>query len=346
MVKRKLSKTFDDKDEVDEERPFSRKRPARNFSNFPNRTAKPVLYVAKVQVFAPEGPVQASSSTTNVDDAILERIKKCLERGKHHSCSELESKAGFFLASQLMKKYHVSQAAVLAYESPDSRKYHAGQSIVSIRRLDNDRSKPVRFQNYLETLCDAMQCFFNCKYYSTANVWTLDLTFYGIAENTVAAALALESTYNILTRRARSYRGIGSQNSYSLGAADGLRDQAELEKIREEIEARENEAASLKARLKQEIAERRARLARLGVLTNTPSVYPTPCPTSNVGGSADGEYGEGDVEADFEVRDDESVDAFGNIDTYISRLVNHRSTSDGSMALTTSTPRWNSRIEH
>jgi hypothetical protein len=62
----------------------------------------------------------------------------------------------------------------------------SSQSVVSMQRVDGDKSKPVNYQSYVDTLCHAMICFFNCKFYSTTKYSALELTFYGIAENTVA----------------------------------------------------------------------------------------------------------------------------------------------------------------
>ena len=46
---------------------------------------------------------------------------------------------------------------------------------------------------------------------------SLELTFYGIAENTVAAAISFEMAYNLIAEWARPYKGVGSKNGYSLG---------------------------------------------------------------------------------------------------------------------------------
>jgi hypothetical protein len=85
-----------------------------------------------------------------------------------------------------MGRYNVSQAEILAYEPPSTPRQHAGQSIVSMQRIDGDMSKSVNHQSYAGTLCHAMERFFDCKSYSTTNYSSLESTFYGIAENTVA----------------------------------------------------------------------------------------------------------------------------------------------------------------
>ena len=168
----------------------------------PPSTPKPApqLYKASIKELAETGTIRVSSSTNDLKDGIIQRIKKCLERANHPSTAEAEAKAAFYLASRLMGQYNVSQAEVLAHESPVVQQQYAGQSVVSIHRVDGDKLKPVRQQAYVTTLCWAMEDFFDCKHYSsTRNPPTsLDVTFYGIAENTVAASMSFEIAYNLI----------------------------------------------------------------------------------------------------------------------------------------------------
>ncbi|KAH9204902.1 hypothetical protein DL95DRAFT_398174 [Leptodontidium sp. 2 PMI_412] len=76
-----------------------------------------------------------------------------------------------------------------------------------MQRVDGDKSKPVKYQSYVNDLCHAMICFFDCKFYSITTYSTLELAFYGIAENTVAAAMSFEMTYNLIAEWARPYKG-------------------------------------------------------------------------------------------------------------------------------------------
>ena len=301
----------------------------------------PVLYKAKVKQLADTGPLQAGFFTTNADNGILGRIKKCLDRGHHRSSSESEAKAALFLASRLMEQHNITQEQVLIYELTSSQKYHAGQSTVSITRRDGDKSKAVRFQTNLEILCEALQCFFSCKFYSTARSWSLDLTFYGIAENTVAAAVALELAYNTITEWARPYRGVGSKNSYSLGASEGLLRLAEKEKAMEEAQATASESIKMKAKIKQEIAERKAELARLGSLDDF-ATGTFSSSSSESGESVDLKANDDDeicVKPDFNVKENETVDPLEDLDAHIERLTSGRSKyySDA--------PKWSSTIQ-
>lgn len=95
----------------------------------------------------------------DIDDGIIQRIKKCLDRANHPNTAEAEAKAAFHLASRFMGQHNVSQAEVLAHESPEARRHYAGQSVASIHRVDGDSLKQVRHQGYIGTLCVAMQDF-------------------------------------------------------------------------------------------------------------------------------------------------------------------------------------------
>jgi hypothetical protein len=322
------------------------------------RTARPpapTLYKASVKELAETGAIRVTSSTADIDDVIVLRIKKCLERANHPNTLEAEAKAAIHLASRLMGRYNVSQAEVLAHEGPSTQRQYAGQSVVSIQRVDGDKSKPVNYQSYVDTLCHAMKCFFDCKFYSTTNYSALELTFYGIAENTVAAAISFEMTYNLIADWARPYKGVGSKNSYSLGISDELCMMAEEEKVLEEVQAKKAERDGITAEVKKEEAERQAQLARLAPFPKTLNKLSSPEPATNADASADINGGpavfhddacntmwldsegmeddgpnatsgspdrssEDGIEPDFKVEDEYDVN-FGDLDEEIRRLI-------------------------
>ena len=313
------------------------------------------LYKASIKELAETGTTRINSSTADIDNEIVLRIKKCLERASHPNTPGAEAKAAVHLASRLMGRYNVSQAEVLAHERPATQMQYAGQSIVSIQRVDGDKSKSVNYQSYVDDLCHAMQCFFDCKFYSATKYSSLELAFYGIAENTVAAAISFEMTYNLIAEWARPYKGIGSKNSYSLGISDELCNMAEEEKALEETQAKKAERDGIAAETKKEDAERQAQLARLAPFHNTrnePS-SPEPATSADAGGDingdralshdgacsmmwpdsegveddgSDGASGSPDqinddnVEPDFKVEDEYGVN-FGDLDEEISKLI-------------------------
>jgi hypothetical protein len=95
----------------------------------------PPLYKASVKELAETGTIRVTSATADIDHAIALRIKKCLERVNHANAPEAEAKAALHLASRLMGRYNVSQAEVLAHESPSTQMQYAGQSVVLIQRV-------------------------------------------------------------------------------------------------------------------------------------------------------------------------------------------------------------------
>jgi hypothetical protein len=162
-----------------------------------------------------------------------------------------------------------------------------------------------------------MKNFFDCKYYTTTTLSSLELTFYGIAQNTVAASMSFEMAYNLIAHWASSYKGVGARNIYYLGASDELSRMARKEKAAEEEEANRTEADATIAKLKEEEAERQLQVGRLASLPGSPSD-----PYSEVGredGSIDSsictdegayESSEDSIEPSFKVEDKDPVDFF------------------------------------
>ncbi|KAH9216815.1 hypothetical protein DL95DRAFT_362852 [Leptodontidium sp. 2 PMI_412] len=330
----------------------------------------PPLYKASVKELAETGTIRVSSSTADIDNAIVQRIKKCLDRANHPNTPEAEAKAALHLASRLMGQYNVSQAEVLAHEPPSAQRQYAGQSVVSIQRVDGDKSKTVNHQSYVGTLCCAMKRFFDCKSYSTTNYSSLELTFYGIAENTVAAAMSFEMAYNLIAEWARPYKGVGSKNSYSLGVSDELHRMAVKEKAAEEVQAEKAERDAIAVKRKQEEAERQAQLGRLAPFPEAPTKLSPLEPAtsadarSDINGDralshddacnliwsdserieddgVDGDPGPPDegadgssedyIEPDFKVEDEYNVNSFRDLDEEISKLIKPEPLTQGNV---------------
>lgn len=64
---------------------------------------------------------ELQTSVSDVDDHIVKRIQKCLERANHPNTPELEAKAALFLSSRLMSQYNVTKADLLAKETDANR---------------------------------------------------------------------------------------------------------------------------------------------------------------------------------------------------------------------------------
>lgn len=108
-----------------------------------------------------------------------------------------------------------------------------------------------------------MTVFFNCKSYSTRRAVGIVWTFYGIAENTAAAAQAFEMIHNKILGWACAYSGASASFSYCKGVADGLWSLAHRRKTQETEKARKQEEETLAARDVAEKAQRERELERL-----------------------------------------------------------------------------------
>jgi hypothetical protein len=210
--------------EVDTEDASESEKQASNVKQ-PRRRGRPTrqkkappgaVYEVKVHSLAELGTIRVNSSTADIDHSMMEKIKNCLTRGQHPSTPEAEAKRALLHAKVLMKRYNVSRAEVLAHEPLSTQKQYAGQSVVFLRRVDGDMSKPVQQQCFLDYLLWAMRTFFNCKVYNTVyrkerpdgRTYTssVEFTFYGIAENTIAAAMGFGMAYNLISKWARSQK--------------------------------------------------------------------------------------------------------------------------------------------
>jgi hypothetical protein len=175
----------------------------------------------------------------------------------------------------------------------------------------------------------------------------IEWTFYGIAENTAAAAIAFEMAYNLIVEWARPYRGIGSRNSYCLGVSQELYFIAEAEKRAEQREAEKAEREAFLAQVRQEELQRQAEIDRLAPLPDnspdteapehfdaeTPTIFPSSqIKTEGVDENhivgcetlSNGYHEEDDndtLEPDFKLEDDAQIDLSGDIDEMIKRLV-------------------------
>ncbi|RFU25051.1 hypothetical protein B7463_g11281, partial [Scytalidium lignicola] len=280
-------------------------------------------------------------------------LDKCLDRDNHLNTPEAEAKAALHLASRLMGQYNVLQAEVLAHEPPSVQKQYAGQSVVEIRHVDGSKSKPVGHESYVDNISPAMTLFFECNCYSTSRYMCLELTFYNIAENTIAAVMLFEMAYNLVAEWSRSQKGIASRNSYCLGISEELCSIAKKEKAAEEIRAENVNRNNIAAKVKQEEAERQAQLNRLA---NTPKLsFPEPSTSdeashdvnsngdhscndsfntaidserikaedSEFEDESDDDSREDSIEPDFKVEREYDINSFEDLEKEIKHLIKH-----------------------
>jgi hypothetical protein len=238
------------------QRPSKRKARQRK----PKPPARP-KQKATVKELATEVDPANHPFTTNppAEARILARIRKCFAIANHAGTPETEAKAALRMGSKLMSQYNVTQAEAFEQSNDEDQAQHGGRSVVAITAIHR------RAVNYAftDTLACAMNVFFDCKNYSTGLLSSIEWTFYGIADNTAAAAMAFEMTYNLILDWSMPKKGTSPNNSYSRGFADGLYRIAQEEKREEMKKAREKEEANMAKRLEEEQSERQKEIDRL-----------------------------------------------------------------------------------
>ncbi|TCD71482.1 hypothetical protein EIP91_008862 [Steccherinum ochraceum] len=212
-------------------------------------------------------PEQAAASERlgNVDANILARIKKSLALASHSGTGEQEAKAALRMASKLMARHNIDQADVLAEENKDDRMKRAGMSVVTITSLVDGS---VRMEGWTSYTANAMEVFFDCKHYTVSHRGgeRICFHFYGLAEQTVAAAHGFEMAYNLildLSQRKKDAKGIRGKNTYRRGIGDGLYSLAKKEKKEEHQRTLKMEKQKLLDAKREEEQEDQRRLERL-----------------------------------------------------------------------------------
>lgn len=176
-----------------------------------------------------EDEIQTESQ---VDRALLEKIQKCLDRAYHINASEAEARTALLISQRLMTEHNLTRADIIANDAQELKAHHGGKSIVRIEKIAGSSRRVIR-EAFVERLAAAMCTFFDCKSYSSDFGIYIDWTFFGIASNTIAAAMAFEMAHNLILDWACHYKGGPSAFSYQIGVADGLRKMAKREKQNE-----------------------------------------------------------------------------------------------------------------
>ncbi|KAH8102617.1 hypothetical protein BXZ70DRAFT_1006526 [Cristinia sonorae] len=212
-------------------------------------------------------PEQAAASErlSNVDGSIISKIKKALALASHSGTGEQEARAALRMASKLMAQHSIDQADILAEEEQSDRLKRAGMSVVVITSLVGGT---VRLESWTRSTASAMGEFFDCKYYTESfkDGYRLNFCFYGLAEQTVAAAHGFEMSYNLileLSQRKKEAKGMRAKNTYRHGVGDGLYALARKEKREEHWRTVEMEKQKLLIAKREEEEEEIRRLKRL-----------------------------------------------------------------------------------
>ena len=204
-------------------------------------TKKPPPLPQKATVISLAGVEQSrTSAISSIDHSILERIKKCLSRANHPNTAELEAKTAWHLASKLMAEHNVTQADVLSQVTNDEDLAQlGGESTVAITNPSNPTRVVLR--QWVGQIAYAMETLFDCSSYSSQRATSVVWVFYGIAANTVPAAMSFEMAHNLTLEWAKAKKG--PKYDYCMGMGDGLVKIAEDEKKAEVKRARGAEKA-------------------------------------------------------------------------------------------------------
>ncbi|KAF8064077.1 hypothetical protein FPV67DRAFT_201113 [Lyophyllum atratum] len=230
------------------------------------KVAPKLPYVARVTATATNEAdmLENASKVDRADSNILARIRKAMKLATHPGTGEAEAKVAMRMATKLMQSQNLTQADLIANETAEERSTRAGQSTVTITSTNN---KSVRRQRWYGFASSAACEAFDVQVYSESYEKSLDWVFYGLADNTVAAALAFEMLHNQIENwaieRKGDLKGRSAGTSYRSGVAQRVWQDAEKENKKAVKKAEEEE----KKRLAEEAAAaevaRAAEIARL-----------------------------------------------------------------------------------
>ncbi|KAG5728248.1 hypothetical protein E4T56_gene19107 [Termitomyces sp. T112] len=207
-----------------------------------------------------------ASTVDRIDSSVLEKIKKAMRLATHPRTSEVEAKIAMRMATKFMASQNITQADLIANESAEERSTRAGNSRV---RITSTTGKMVRNQRWYDIACEAVCEAFDVHAYSEKDDEdnSLDWVYYGIADNTVAAALAFEMLHNqielwaIETRHELKGRSAGI--SYRIGVSERVLKDAERAKRKALKQAKENEQKKQREEAAAAEAARASEIARL-----------------------------------------------------------------------------------
>ncbi|KAJ7596276.1 hypothetical protein C8J56DRAFT_916999 [Mycena floridula] len=277
MAKRKYSEEPDLSDEED----FSDSEIEEDVpSGFAKKVTKPrkakeakLKSKAEVVILATDSPANhgdLQDRLSKIEEKIVVRIKKALSLAHHANTGEDEARAALRMASKLLEKHNVTQAEIMSHENDEEKLKRAGMSNVKIQDTAPKASnRHYKLEGWVNTLAHAMSEFFDCQHFNTAyggQTPRVVFSFYGLAEQTVAAVYAFEMAYNLVlawSMANKAAKGRHGKNSYRVGVASGLYDLAKKDKKQELEKAIEREKVLMIERKQQEDEEEKRRIERL-----------------------------------------------------------------------------------
>ncbi|OGE47657.1 hypothetical protein PENARI_c039G12346 [Penicillium arizonense] len=249
-----------------------------------------------------------SQAPARADKSVLEKIQKCLNRAYHAKASEAEAKTALFISQKLMSEHNVAQADLIAHDDRSNKVCYGGRSIVRIEKVAHRGG------------------------FSTDFGISVEWSFFGIASNTVAAAIAFEMAHNLILEWGCVYKGGAPTFSYRLGVADGLQTMANREKQNELAEVQRNELDSVAARSLEEEKELQRELDMVAELSaeakstsdqDDEDMASLKFESDNENNSDSNDIDGWNIKADFSTDDLQTIDLCDdvdeNIETYMKR---------------------------
>lgn len=275
-----------------------------------------------------------SQAPARADKSVLEKIQKCLNRAYHAKASEAEAKTALFISQKLMSEHNVTQADLIANDDRSNKACYGGRSIVRIEKVTGSSRRVMR-EAFVERVATAMCTFFDCKSFSTDFGISVEWSFFGIASNTVAAAIAFEMAHNLILEWGCVYKGGAPTFSYRLGVADGLKTMANREKQHELAEVQCNDLDSTAARNLDEEKEHRRELGRGVELSakakSTPNYDDEDMASMKLESDKESNSDPNDIDvwnirADFSMDDVQTIDLCDDVDENIETYMKREST--------------------
>ncbi|PPJ60888.1 hypothetical protein CBER1_10970 [Cercospora berteroae] len=224
----------------------------------------PALYKAEVTQTA-DNDVRIVASTEDTAGSTQQLIQECFRLGLDINTPDTEARSALLTASRLMKKYNVAQAEVLAHTNSEEQLQLGGQSVVSIRRNDGDLTIDVMRYEYIDSLQIAMNALFDLRSLtyrvvinSEPRTKGIDITFCGVASNTIAAATAFKMSHNLIVEWVRRWNNTNERVDYCNRICNNIREAAEQEQQDEMERVEKAEATALASKTPEGQAKRRA----------------------------------------------------------------------------------------
>jgi hypothetical protein len=176
---------------------------------------------------------EEKSSSTNEDNSnTMKRVEEILKVVKKEETGEDEAKYALQLSAKVLSSANSKESREILHEDSKKEDQRGGHSIVTIRRKDGG---DIHVRKWTYYTVKAIAIAFNVKSFCRDRQ---QVFFYGLSDNTVAAAMSSEAVFNLALTWAAERK---SKNCYLLGLSFSIYEMTEAEQKAEEEQAIENE---------------------------------------------------------------------------------------------------------